>query len=171
MSDDREVLLQAAKFRVDRVRVPARSGGLIEREMITHGGSVVVLPVLPDGRVVFIRNRRFAIGRELLELPAGTLDAGEDPAVCARRELAEETGYRAQTVEPLIRFFPSPGFMSEEMHCFVARGLTPGPQALEEGEHIEVEPLAPAEVDALVDAGELVDGKTLVCWLLWRRGS
>ena len=95
MSQEPEVLLQAGRFRVVRMSRRLTDGTLHSREVVQHPGAVVILPLLADGRVCLIRNYRMTVGETLLELPAGTLDAGEDPAETARRELTEETGYRA----------------------------------------------------------------------------
>lgn len=108
-----------------------------------------------------IRNFRPALGRELLELPAGTLEPGEDPAACAARELEEETGYRAAQWEPLGAFYSCPGISNERMYGFVARVLTATRQRLAPGERIRVEPVRPADVLRRVRMGELEDGKSI----------
>ena len=126
----------------------------------------MLLPVLDDGRIVLIRNRRFSIDRVLLELPAGTLE-GDDPVETARRELTEETGYECARLDPLGSFYASPGFCDEVMHAFVARDLTAGRQALDPTEEIEVVAMRMGEIDAAIRSGELVDGKTLATLQLW----
>ncbi len=141
--------------------VKTTSGAMIEREIVVHPGAVIILPVLDDGRLVLIRNLRHAVLQWLWELPAGTLEPREGPAKCAARELEEETGYRAGRVEPFGWFYTSPGILTEKMYAFVARELTPGPQALEDNETITVECLEPAEVLALIKSNEIVDGKTI----------
>ena len=93
------------------------------REVVCHRGSVVVLPRLDDGRVLLVRQFRYAAGKSLWELVAGGIELGETPAAAARRELLEETGYRARTLRPLFHFYASPGFLSERMFLFEARGL------------------------------------------------
>ncbi len=105
----REVVLRGARFRVDRFELEARDGTTRTREFVVHPGAVVVLPLLEGGGVVLIRNHRPMLGRTLLELPAGTLEPGEAPDVAALRELREETGYRAERLRPMLRFFASPG--------------------------------------------------------------
>ncbi len=115
-----------------------------------------------------IRNQRVAIDRELLELPAGKVDAGENPAECAARELEEETGYRAGRIEPLGEFWPSPGILTEKMHAYVARELKPSRQALEEGEQITVIETTLSETLEWIRNGRIEDGKTLVTLLLYR---
>ena len=132
-----EILYQAKRFRIERVVQTTPDGQKHEREIVRHPGAVVILPLLDDGRIVFVRNYRVAVEEYLLELPAGTLDHSPDPRLTAERELAEETGYRAATWEPLITFCMSPGILDEKMHLFLATELTPGKTALEPGEDIQ----------------------------------
>ncbi|MBP7745096.1 MAG: NUDIX hydrolase [Phycisphaerae bacterium] len=138
-------------------------------DIIVHPGAAVILPVLDDGRLVLIRNYRVAVGEELIELPAGTLEPGEAPATCVVRELAEETGYRAGQVTPLVSFYSSPGILTERMHTFVATQLTPGPMELDAGEEIEVTTLTLAEALSAVRAGRITDGKTILALLYYER--
>jgi ADP-ribose pyrophosphatase len=165
MQKDREVLLVGARFNVERRLLARRDGGVEAREVIVHPGSVVILPLLDDGRMVLIRNTRFSIERTLWELPAGTRDPNEPVHECAARELEEETGYRAAQLTSLLDFYPAPGVSNERMHAFVATGLTPTRQALDATEQIEVFPLAPAEVLRMVRAGEIEDAKSLTVLL------
>ena len=160
-----ETLLRGVKFDVQRRRVPTRDGGIAVREVVVHPGAVVVLPVLDDGRIVMIRNHRFAVGETLWELCAGTLEPDEDPAVTAARELEEETGYRAEHVRPLTTFYTSPGICDERMYAFVATDLTEVGQRLEATEQIVVERLEPARIRAMVASGEIRDGKTIATFL------
>jgi len=161
MGDERDILLTTRKFRVERQTVRHRNGQCFEREVVVHPGAVVLLPLLDDSTVVMIRNTRHSVGRTLLELPAGTLEADEPPVECAARELQEETGYRAAELIPLISFFASPGVLSERMHAFVARGLTPVGQQLEETEEIDVEPTSLDRIRQMLLEGSLEDGKTI----------
>lgn len=163
------VLLESRKYRVVRHEVRGRDGSTHAYDVIEHGGAVVVLPLLDDGRVVLIRNHRVAVGAELLELPAGTIDAGETPAVCAQRELAEETGYRAGRLAPLLSFYTTPGMTSERMHAFVATQLKPGPAAPEGDERICPAPMAFEDALAAVRDGGIVDGKTIATLLYFDR--
>jgi ADP-ribose pyrophosphatase len=170
---ERSLIHRGKKFDIEMVRYQTAGGRTIEREMVRHPGAVCILPILEEKgvapRVVFIRNRRFTLGRELLELPAGTLEAGEDPAVCAGRELIEETGYRAATIIPLGSFFTTPGMTDERMHAFAATGLTHVGQRLEEDERIRVELAPGAGAMALIDRGELQDAKSMVTLVLGQR--
>lgn len=165
-----ETLLNCRKFRVVRRNVPGRGGRVVSHETVVHPGAVVVLPLLEDGRIVLIRNYRHTIERELIELPAGTLDRpGEEPVAAALRELEEESGYRAARLDPLCEFYPSPGVMTELIRAYVATGLSPVQQRLEETENIRVEIVSPQEALRRVDAGEIVDAKTIITLLRWHR--
>ena len=164
-----ETLLQARRFRVDRVRQTFSDGSCHEREVIRHPGAVVILPILPDGRICLIRNYRVAVDQWLLELPAGTLEPDEPPLTTAGRELIEETGYRAASVQPLCEFFMSPGILQERMHAFVATGLVPGETAREAGEQIVNQLMTPAEIDESLRKNEIQDAKTIATLLYFLR--
>ena len=132
MSTPSEELLVTRKFRVVRHTERGHDGQQHVKDIVVHPGAVTILPLFDDGRVCLIYNQRVAAGKTLIELPAGTLEPGEDPATTALRELAEETGYRAKRVEKLCEFFMSPGILTERMHVYVARGLDPGEAALDQ---------------------------------------
>ncbi len=156
------------KFHVER-RETAVDGKPHAWEVIVHPGAAVILPVLPDGRIVLIRNYRVAVDEELLELPAGTLDDQEPPEACAARELAEETGYRAGRLAPLVTFYSTPGILNECLHTFVATDLTPGPTAHENGEQIRVTPMTLADALQAIRDGKISDGKTILSLLYYDR--
>ncbi|MEZ4468327.1 MAG: NUDIX hydrolase [bacterium] len=156
-----------ARFAIRTHALPVRGGSHQTRAYIEHPGAVVILPLTPTG-VLFIENRRWAIGQTLLELPAGGLEAGEDPAAAAARELEEETGHRAARIEPLQAFFLVPAYSTEVMHAFVAHDLTPTAQRLEADEELSPVHLTWAEVDARLRAGAIADMKTLAVLGLWR---
>jgi ADP-ribose pyrophosphatase len=164
-----ETVFRCAKFSVRRVGVTTHDGEQRLREVVVHPGAVVILAVMDDGRIVMIRNQRFAVGKELIELPAGTLEEGEEPILCAGRELIEETGYQAATLEPLTSFYSSPGFYTEKLHVFVARGLTHVGQQLEDTEHIRVEPMTLADVLGKIQCHEIEDAKTMAAILYYSR--
>lgn len=165
---DPEILFEGRRFRVERVVQATPDGKRHFREIVRHPGAVVVLPLLGDGRICFIRNFRVAVGETLIELPAGTLEPGEDPQQNARRELAEETGYRAGSLEPLLKFRMSPGILDEQMHLYLATELQPGPTALEAGEDIQPLLCTWAEALEMVRRGEIHDAKTIVSLLYYR---
>jgi ADP-ribose pyrophosphatase len=163
-----ELLLTTSKFRVVRETVHTPQGNTKTREIIRHPGACVIVPLLDDGRVCLIRNWRIAVNQTLIELPAGTLEPPEPPEATAARELIEETGYRAATIEFLHAFYLSPGILDEKMHLFLATGLTPGPAAREEGEEIE-NWLVPLDAACdLVFSGQIQDAKSIV-GVLWAR--
>lgn len=138
------------------------------REVVEHRGSVVVLPVLADGRILLVRQYRHAVGEFLWELVAGRIEPGEAPRAAAGRELQEETGYRARRLHRLLEFFPTPGFVSEKMILYRATGLRPGRARPEVDEAFEVRAFSPAELEGMVRRGRLRDGKTLT-GILWER--
>jgi ADP-ribose pyrophosphatase len=141
----------------------------IVREVIVHPGAVVILPLMNDGKVLLIRNRRHAVHQVLLELPAGTLEKDEDPMNCAGRELLEETGMLAGRIVALPSFYSSPGVLTEKMHPFVASKLEKSTQALEEGEEIELYPLPMQDAIAMCGNGGIIDGKTIATLLMYER--
>ncbi len=167
----RETLHRGAKFDLERVVVETEGGTQLERDVVRHGGAVVILGILDDGHVLLIETHRIPVGETLTELPAGTLEEGEAPEECAARELIEETGYRATQIEALGTFFTTPGMTNELMHAFVATGLTFVGQALEEGELIEVRPTPAGEALSMARDGRLRDGKSMLALFLAERGG
>ncbi|MEQ8210151.1 MAG: NUDIX hydrolase [Lacipirellulaceae bacterium] len=162
------LLLETARFRVVERYQPTREGEPdAVRQVVLHPGAAVILPLLDDGRICLIRNLRVAVGKELIELPAGTLDPGEPPLETAQRELQEETGYTAEHWRELPGFFMSPGILNERMHVFVAEGLTAGHHAREAGEQIENSLVDADEAIAMVRRGEIEDAKSVATLLMW----
>ncbi len=161
-----EVLLEARRFSVVRVREPHADGTVASREVVVHPGSVVVVPFVSPEEVCLVEVVRVAVGQTLLELPAGTLDRVEPLATAAARELAEETGYRADRIDAAGSFWMSPGILRERMHLFLATGLTPGPQALEPGEQIRTRIVPWREAVAMCRDGRIEDAKTIAGILL-----
>lgn len=156
-------------FHVEVMEYEDGDGRPVRRDVVRHPGAVAVVPLLPDGRVLLIRNRRVAVGKRLLEIPAGKLEPGEDPADAVHRELEEETGHRADRIRPLARFYTSPGFTDERMHAFVAEGLTRTEARPEAGEEIDPVPTPAHEAIAMTADGRIEDGKTIAALLLWAR--
>lgn len=150
---------------VDQVRFP--DGHVGELEMFRHPGASAVVPFLSDPRgedpqVLLLRQYRYAADGYLYEIPAGKLDGGEDPLVCAHRELQEETGCTAASVEHLITFYTTPGFVDEKIHVYMATGLTHGEAATEKDEFLETETMSLSRALELIERGEIRDGKTIV---------
>lgn len=167
---DRRVLYDG-RFRVVRTTVAVSDGTEFVRDTVVHPGAVAIVAVDDDDRVLLVRQYRASLDRFVLELPAGTLEAGEDPAACARRELAEETGRRALRCEALPSFVVAPGWCDESVHCFVATGLENGdrdPQSAEEhASTVEAVPLR--ELLTMIDTGQVDDAKTILGILLYER--
>ena len=166
---DLDTLLETSKFRIVRTRQEGPGVKTKEREVVRHPGAVAILPLLDDGRVCLIRNRRLSVDQELIELPAGTLEPGEDPAAAAHRELLEETGYRADRLTKLHEFFLSPGILDERMHLYLAEGLTAGAPKREPGEEIENLLVPWGEAMQMTLDGRIHDAKTLIGLLLYDR--
>lgn len=143
--------------------------GPVEREVLVHPGSVAVVPVLDDGRIVLVENERPTIGARLVEVCAGTREGEESFLGCAARELVEETGYRAAEIEEIASFYLAPGVSTEHMHVFVARGLTHVGQALEPDESISPKIATDAEIDGMLRDGTIRDAKTIAALFLYRR--
>jgi ADP-ribose pyrophosphatase len=163
-----KILFQARRFRVEQVVQTTPDGVEHIRDIVRHPGAVVILPLLDDGRICFEKNYRVAVDETLIELPAGTLEPGEDIAEAARRELAEETGYRAGNIEHLLTFCMSPGILDEQMHLYLATQLQAGPTALEAGEDIQPLLCTWEESLAMIERGEIRDAKTLVGLMYYR---
>lgn len=147
--------------------------GLIEEEIelpngvralhhtVTHRGAVVILPVTDNNEILFLKQYRHSLGETIWELPAGTLDAGEKPEVCAEREIQEETGFAADEWHSLGALWPAPGFCNEVQYCFLAKKLRPSRRPMDEDEVIEVCPLAIETAMAMIADGTIRDGKSL----------
>jgi ADP-ribose pyrophosphatase len=157
-----EVLLKTSRFRVVRSAEQLPDGSSRTREFVEHPGSVTILPLVDDQHVCLIENYRLAVGNALVELPAGTLEPGEDPLQAARRELAEETGYRAGSIQPLCAFYLSPGILQEQMHLYLATDLTPGPTQLDAGEQITSRVVPWSDAIRMTRDGSIQDAKTLL---------
>jgi ADP-ribose pyrophosphatase len=161
------------KLRRDEVRLP--TGRTTSREIIEHPGSVGIVPILGDGRIVLIRQFRLAAGEVIWEIPAGTLEKGEAPEACARRELEEETGYKVEVLKPLFECYLAPGYSMELMHFFVASSLKMAKQAMEEDEIISIQPLEPERIISMIGTREIKDVKTVSAisylYATWPRDS
>ncbi len=155
-------------LRVDTVRL--EDGRITEREIVEHRGAVAVVALDEGDNVLLVRQFRKPAERELLEIPAGTLEVGEEPASCARRELAEETGYRAGHLEPIGGFYSSPGFCTEYIHLYLATDLSPSRARPEYDEAIELIRVPFSEALKMIGRGEIHDAKTMVGLLsAWAR--
>ena len=156
-----EMIYQGRVFGLRRDEVVEPSGLRATREVITHPGSVVVLPVLPDGRIVMVRQYRHATRQYLWELVAGRKEPEETPKQGAARELLEETGYRAKRFKVFLDVFPTPGFLEENMYLLLAEGLTAGEAQPEEDEKIEVRAFKLEELKQMIKSGRMRDAKSI----------
>jgi ADP-ribose pyrophosphatase len=156
-------------FRVTLDHAIDPDGFEIKRFIVQHRGSAVMMPVDENNRILLVRQYRLPARRYLWELPAGTIDEGETALKTARRELAEETGYRARKWQKLAEFFPSPGFLSEKMTIYLATGLTRGEAAPMEDERIDARWFTAQQVDDMLRAGKILDAKTNIGFLRWKQ--
>jgi ADP-ribose pyrophosphatase len=164
----KEELYRGRKVALEVHHVRGADGREAVREVIRHPGSVAILAFPEPGKVLMERIWRYAIGAEMIEIPAGTLEVGEDPAACGMRELAEETGYRAARLERLLELCPSPGILSERMILYLAHDLQPGEPAREPGEEIENVLMPVDEALAMIRQGRIADAKTVAALLFWK---
>jgi ADP-ribose pyrophosphatase len=164
-----EIIYEGPVFGVRRDEVLEPGGVRTVREVITHPGSVVVLPVLPDGRILLIRQYRHATRQFLWELVAGRIDSGENVRQAAARELIEETGYRAERFRVFLDVFPTPGFLEERMYILLAEQLTPGEAQPEEDEKITAKAFAPTALERMIRQNELRDAKSIAGLLYYFR--
>jgi len=153
------------RVKVDEVLLP--NGKTAKREIVRHPGAVAVLPLTDDGKLVTVRQFRKALEKTIVEIPAGKLEPGEEPLVCAARELEEETGYTADRFEHLSSFYTSPGFADELLHVYVATGLKKGASRPDEDEFVEILELTLEEARELHKSGDICDAKTVVSLFAW----
>jgi ADP-ribose pyrophosphatase len=148
---------------IETVQLP--NDDTVKREVVRHGGAVAMVPLHKDGRVTLLRQYRLPVRGSLLEIPAGSLEPGEDPADCAVRELQEEAGLLPERLIPLDGIFLAPGYSSEYIHLYIATGLTPSELDGDDDEFLEVVTLPFTEALALIDSGEITDAKTIAALL------
>lgn len=164
---------QGPLFRVDKEEINEPNCSNVTRDIVRHGGSVVILAIddstRRDPMVVLERQYRHAAGQCLYEVPAGKIDPNENRLAAARRELAEETGFRAKKWTKLARYYASPGFLAEWMQVFLAEGLTPGSTSPDEDERIELMMVPFSELLRLIDKGVIYDGKTIIAATMYAR--
>jgi ADP-ribose pyrophosphatase len=164
-----DIVYQGRAFTIRRDTLRLPDGRETRLDIVEHIGSVIILPLEADGHLLFVRQYRHAAGLDLLELPAGTLDEGEVPEECAKRELREETGMAAGKLESLGGFYLAPGYSTEYMHVYLATDLHDDPLEADADEFLTVERIPVAEVLTLCENGEIPDAKSLAAFLLARK--
>ena len=163
-----ETLMKGRAFAIRQDTLKTPDGGETKFEIIEHGGSVVIIPIDENGKLLLVRQYRHATGQELLELPAGTLDEDEDPEVCAAREIREETGMAAGTLKKLGDFYLAPGYSTEFMVVFLATDLSLDPLEADADEFLSVESIPVAEAVEMAERGEMPDAKSLAALFMAR---
>lgn len=148
------------KVRVDTVILP--DGGESTREVVEHAGAVAVVAVDNDNNIIMVRQYRKPVERVMLEIPAGTMEKGEDPLECAKRELKEETGFTALHWKKILSYYSAPGFTDEHLHLYLASGLAGGEIELDEDEFVETMRLPLPEAYRMIFEGEIADGKSII---------
>lgn len=164
-----ETAYKGRLFDVSLDKLEMDGGVIAERETIRHPGAVAMIPVTEEGNLLLVTQYRHAAGRRLLELPAGTLERGEEPLAAVSRELQEEVGFRPGRIEPLGGLFVAPGYTTEYIHLFVCGDLVASALDGDEDEDIEVEVRTPGEALAAIESGEICDAKSIVGILRWER--
>lgn len=157
---------KVVNLQVDHVHLP--DGRTSKREIVKHPGAVAVIAITPENKLILVRQYRKALEKTIIEIPAGKLEPGEDPAICAKRELEEETGYRAKNVRPLVSFYTSPGFANEYLHLYVAENLEEGKVNLDQDEFVELVEYTKEECIQAIQSQEICDAKTVLAVHLWQ---
>ena len=165
---EREVIYQGKIFDVEKHVVSLPNGNTSVRELVYHNGAVAVLVIDESDNIVMVEQYRKAFESMSLEIPAGKLEKGEEPLASAERELEEETGYKAESLEKIFSFYGAPGFCSERVDVFVAKGLSAGEMNLDEDEFLNVKRYSFDEAVALLDRGIITDAKTIMAIQWWQ---
>lgn len=164
ISSDRVYTGKTISLKVDTVEVPNR--GYQKREIVEHNGAVGIVAITPENKVVLVRQYRKAVEKELWEIPAGKIEIGENPKECAIRELKEETGYSAENMKLIHKFYTSAGFSNQKIYIFLAENLIQGDRDLDEDEFLEVHEIDKDEVYNMIARNEIEDAKTSIGMLL-----
>ena len=163
----RLVFSGTVNFRADTVTLP--NGKKATREFVDHPGAVAVLPVLPDGRIVFVRQFRYPVGLATLEIPAGKLNGPRDnPLKRVKAELKEETGYTAKKITPILSYWPTPAFSTEVLYIYTATGLSGGAPNPDEDEFLTLETIPFEKAWQMVETGRIRDSKTVIALQAWK---
>jgi len=161
-----ETLYIGKAFDVRRDQILLPDGKKASLDVVVHPGAVTLIPIDTHGQILFVRQYRHSVGMDLLELPAGTLEKGEDPEVCAHREVREETGMSAASLVKIGEFFLAPGYSTEYMYIYLATNLIPDPLPGDEDEFITVETITSSRIPELISQGVIQDAKSLAALYL-----
>lgn len=162
-----ETAYKGRLFDISLDTIEMESGVITARETIRHPGAVAMIPVTAEGNLLLVTQYRHAAGKRLLELPAGTLEPGEEPVAAVARELQEEVGFRPGHIAPMGGLYVAPGYTDEYIHLFMCTALEPSRLDGDEDEDIEVETYTPARTLEAIEAGEICDAKSVVGILRW----
>ncbi len=168
-NDSRRIIYRGLKIDLALQRVDLQDGTSAEREVVVHRGAVALVPMVDEHHVCLIRNRRYSVGKTLLEVPAGTIDPGEAPDQTAARELVEETGYRARVIRPVREWYVSPGVFTERMYLFLCEDLEPGPTDRQPDEQLENVIVSWEQALAMVEDGRIEDAKSMLALTICER--
>jgi ADP-ribose pyrophosphatase len=159
--NNQSLIKKGRVFEIYTETVTLPNGVTLDMEVIRHPGAAAIVPVLSDGRILLLNQYRHAVGGFIWEIPAGTLDPGEDVDACAARELTEETGYTADRIQKLAVITPLPAYSDERIHLYLATGLSPASQKLDADELLSVHPVALDDALEMVRDGQIQDAKTI----------
>ena len=157
----RRILHQGRSFSFVQENVTLENGITVDLDVVRHPGAAAIVPFIKNDELVMLKQYRHAIGQHIWEVPAGTLDSGEDPLECAKREIIEETGYSGRQWEKLGEITPVPGYSDERIHIFVATDLTPDQQRLDEDEVLDVHHVSFEKALRMIETGQIQDSKTI----------
>lgn len=166
--NDSSLIFKGKRISLYTPEFTSKTGKTYRPEIVSHPGAVVILPFLDKDTVLLIKNYRVAVDETLFELPAGLLEKGEAHETTAHRELLEETGYLAKSMEKVLDFYSTPGFTNELLHAYIAKDLSFSGQKLEDTERIEVFPVLYSDVLAMIKSGQIKDAKTILLLLFAR---
>jgi len=158
----------AVGFKIDQIKLP--NGKTAQREFMTHPGAVGVLAFASPKEILLVKQYRYPVGDFTYEIPAGKLGKGENPFMCIKRELAEETGYTAKKVWKILDFWPTAAFSDEVIHLYVAEDLIEAQSHPDDDEFIEVVKVSPKEMERMIRSGKIHDSKTLIAYFAWKSG-
>lgn len=157
-----EKIFNGRLLKVNKLKVKLPNGNKASREIISHPGAVAIIPILSNKKIIFVKQFRKAIEKQLLEIPAGTLEPKEKPFLCAQRELIEETGFKAKKISRILEFYPAPGYTSEKIAIFKATNLIKVGSKNEPDEFIKICIMGKKDIKKLYKKGKIKDSKTLI---------